>query len=354
MVLRHGGLEGFVLQVGPVHPVRNLHQPDRIDDAGNLVELVAGQAELVEQEVDHRRGAVVGDFEADFVAEVALLQFSLQRRAQILDLFLVDEEVAVAGHAELVAAQYGHAGEQLADVRVQDRREEHEAVIDSGQLVGEADHAWQNARRLDDRRVRNAAESIATLQFDREVQTLVEHAREGMGGVQADRRQNRHQLAEEEVAYPGPLFGRPDVAAQELDAFSGECWQHRIVEQRVLLGDQGMDFATDPPVELDRREFVRVGGLAAQFDLFAHPGDPHFEELVEVAGDDAEVFEALEQRDVAVRRLRQNAALEGEKRELAIDVVLGGVLALPGASAHCGQSPRSGKPLFCDISAAMT
>ena len=46
-------------------------------------------------------------------AVAAVRQLALERAAQVVDFFLVDEQVAVAGHAELVAAHHLDAGEQL-------------------------------------------------------------------------------------------------------------------------------------------------------------------------------------------------------------------------------------------------
>jgi hypothetical protein len=58
------------------------------------------------------------------VAEVSLRQLALQGHPQALhplQFLLVEKEIAVAGQLELIAAFHRHAGEQLADVRVQDR-----------------------------------------------------------------------------------------------------------------------------------------------------------------------------------------------------------------------------------------
>ena len=63
-----------------------------------------------------------------------------------------------------------------------------------------------------------------------------------------------------------------------------------------------------------------VRSLEAGRDLLLEAGDPHLEELVEVAAEDAEELEPLEQRRPGVERLVQHAAVELEPGELAIDV----------------------------------
>src|SRR5690606_35118231 len=81
----------------------------------------------------------------------------------------------------------------------------------------------------------------------------------------------------------------------------------------------------------DERE-LRFGREAVR-GLFRHvavalslePRDPHHEELIEVRGEDSEELEALEERHLVGRSFGQDAGVELEPGELAIDV---GVSAL--------------------------
>jgi hypothetical protein len=218
------------LHVRAIDPVRHLHQAHQVDRAVDAVEVGRLQFELGEQEFGHRLRAVVGHFQAHGVAEVALRQFALQLGAQVGDFFLVDEQVGVAGGAELVAAEHGHAGEQLADEFVQDGRQEDEAVFAAGQFFRQADDARQHARRLDDGGVGAAPEGVLAFQFDGEVEALVEHAREGVRRVEPDRRQHRHHLAVEVFADPFALRLVPARAAQEADALFGQRRQDHFIQ----------------------------------------------------------------------------------------------------------------------------
>jgi hypothetical protein len=60
--------------------------------------------------------------------------------------------------------------------RIEDRNTN--AYSLAGDRLRQADHARQRARRLHDRRARAAPEGVAARQLDREVEALVEHARE--------------------------------------------------------------------------------------------------------------------------------------------------------------------------------
>ena len=89
--------------------------------------------------------------------------------------------------------------------------------------------ARQRARRLHDGRARLAAEGIAPLQLDGQVERLIEHARERMRGVEADRREHRQQFAHEVVADPGALRIRPVLAAREYHPLLGHGGQQHAV-----------------------------------------------------------------------------------------------------------------------------
>src|SRR5207248_186296 len=127
-----------------------------------------------------------------------------------------------ARDAELVAADDVHAGEELAHMGMQDRGEEDEGVLGAGMRLRQPDEARQRARRLHDRGARAAAEGVAPLELDGEVQALVQHPRERMRRVEADRRKHRKQFAEEVVADPLLLRPGPFLAPRAHDAAAGE------------------------------------------------------------------------------------------------------------------------------------
>ena len=234
----HAGHERRELEIVARDLVRDAHQAHQIHRTFHAEQVFRFQLELLQQEFGHGGRAVVGDFQPHRIAEVALRQFALQADAQVLHFFLVHEQVAVARHAELVTAQHFHAREQFADMRVQDGRQEHETVRTAGDFGRQQDGARQHARRLHDGLGRIAPERILALQFDGEIQALVEHARERMRGVEPDGRQHRHHFAQEEILDPGFLRFVPLGAAQELDALLGQRRDEFVVEKLVLPCDE--------------------------------------------------------------------------------------------------------------------
>ena len=297
---------------------------------------------MLQQEARHLVRAVVRDLQAHRIAEVALLQLALQRGAQVLDLFLVDEQVGVAGDAELVAAEHVHAGEQLADVGVEHRGQEHVGVLLGAQFARQPDHARQRARCLHDRSARVAAEGIAALEFDGEVQALVEHAREGVGGVEADRRQHRHHLAHEILVDPRALRLGPQAAAQEDHAFLLERGQDVVVEQFVLLRDDLVHLVADALEQVGGGDAVLARLAAADADLLLDAGDADLEELVEVARHDAQETQALEQRHGGVGGLGEHAALELQQGQFAVEEVFGRVGERRAGRVHWNSCARCG------------
>ena len=142
-----------------------------------------------------------------------------------------------------------------------------------------------------------------------------------MGGVETDRGQHRQHLPIEEIPDPRALGVGPFGAPHEADAFGIERRQDLLVEQLVLLGDDLVHLAADPLVEFGRLEAVAIGAAGQQAQLFLDAGHPHLEEFVEVAGDDADEAQPLEQRHRRIGRLREHPALELQQRQLAVDEV---------------------------------
>ena len=137
-------------------------------------------------------------------------ELAFERAAQIVDFFVVDEQVAVARDAELVAAEHLHAGEKLGHELLHDAGQQHEALAPA--FLGQRHDARQRARRLHDREAGVAAEGILAREPHDEIQALVLDARKRARRIQPQRRQHRLDLALEILLEPGrcrrPRFAR--------------------------------------------------------------------------------------------------------------------------------------------------
>jgi hypothetical protein len=99
-----------------------------------------------------------------------------------------------------------------------------------------------------------------------------------------------------------------------------ELRQNLVVEAAAVLPHQVADDARDRVELCFRGHAVRRSLDDAGGHLPLEAGDPHLIELVEVAAEDAEELEALEQGGARVQRLVQHPAVELQPGELAVDV----------------------------------
>ena len=99
-----------------------------------------------------------------------------------------------------------------------------------------------------------------------------------------------------------------------------ELRQQDLVEAAVLLGAQVLRAGVDAIQLLRNRH--RIGGLLglAQFLQVLQARDPDLEELIEVAGGDAQELQPLEQRLGVIEGQRQHPVIELQEGEFTVDV----------------------------------
>ncbi len=264
--------------------------------------------------------AGIGHFQAHGIAITTRDQLATQRACQVLDVLGVNRKVSVTGEAELVAALDPHAVEQVVGMGMDHRGEEDEVVAGAADRLRHADHPRQQAWRRDDRQTGIAAEGIDAFQLDDEVQALVHQQRERMGRIETDRRDDRRNLVAEIAAHPGLEFGRPVPAANEANLMLGQRWQKHVVEDRVLAVDLFVDQLGYARQRLMRLQAVGARLFAGEGDALLQSGDANLEELIEVAGEDQQELQPLQQRIGLIQRLLEHADVELKLRKLAMDV----------------------------------
>src|SRR4249919_1862833 len=174
---QYPGLERRELQFRSLHQVVHLDHAVEVDRAVDAVHGILGQVEILQQRAHDRLGALLGDLQADRAQVATAGEFVAQRQRDVVDFFLVDHQFGIAGNAELVGAFDLHAGEKLIDEGRQHRGQEDEIMRSARNLLGQLDDARQRPRRTHDREMPGAAERIAALEHDDDVQRLVEDLR---------------------------------------------------------------------------------------------------------------------------------------------------------------------------------
>ena len=140
----------------------------------------------------------------------------------------------------------------------------------------------------------------------------------GMARVDRERREDREDLVEEALAERLVVLGDGRVV-DELDALGRER-PADVDEDRRVVGDEVEDaLAGGRQLLVGGAPVGRAGDLAG-LDLLAQAGDADLEELVEVAGEDGQELDPLEQRVALVARLVEDAGVELEPRQLAVEV----------------------------------
>ena len=130
------GQEGRVLQRLPVE-VGDREQPAQVERARQPEDLLLGDVELADQQLEHLVVDVVLDLEAHRRAsDLAAQQLLLEGEQQVLGVVLLDLDVLVAGHPERAVADDLHAGEQLVEVAGDDVLQRHEPALAERRRTG--------------------------------------------------------------------------------------------------------------------------------------------------------------------------------------------------------------------------
>ncbi len=311
----------------------------RIGETEKPVELehvVARHVEPLGQEfLQIDRHALV-DREADDVAAPAPLQRRLVEPDQVLGLFL-DLDVAVAQDAEHAAPDHLEAGEQLVEIKPDHLLHRDEAVRLAGQPDEARDRAGDEEERL------GALAVALAVELQREAEAEIDDERERMRRVDRERRQDREYLAPEALGEPGMLLVRQIGRAHDRDAGLVELALERA-PRHLLVAHQAARALVDGVELLRRRQPVLRRRGDAGLDLALEAGDPHHVELVEVVGRDRQEAQPFEQRMARIVGLGEDALVEGEPRQLAIDEALGRVFADRGRVSRARGFGHSGPP----------
>ena len=168
------GRERLKFQIGPIHEVGHRHQPVEIDRPMALIDVARVEVELFSQEIDEVVRTVVRYFKPYFVTEAPIRKLTFEGPPKIVDVLLIDEEIAVPGDTELVTAGDAHAGKELMDKGVDDRREERKIVRPCGMAHRQVNYARERTRDLHDGGPIGAPEGIGSFEGHQKVETLVE------------------------------------------------------------------------------------------------------------------------------------------------------------------------------------
>ena len=284
--------------------------------AVDLEHAVVGGAERALHEALQLGRHVRFDVEADHRTAAPALERGLEQPHQIFG-FFEDFQFGVADDPERADAFDRVAGKQLADEQAGgafDRDQPDFAALaglrQPHETLDPVGHADQRIHRL-------AVLGARKLQGDREAE--IGNEREWMRRIDGKRRQQRKDVGEEIILQPGFLRLGDVRAVDQHDAGFGE---RSRAARAIALADLRPARTTASAMRTSCSAGVRPSGL-----LVAMPartcarktGDPHHEKFVEVVCRYRQEPQALEQRMTAVGGFFENAAIEIQPRQFAID-----------------------------------
>ena len=127
-----------------------------------------------------------------------------------------------------------------------------------------------------------APEAVLAFDHDGKIQALVENFRKGTCRIQRQRAQHRLHFALEIRRQPLGLRLGPSVRRHEDHAVLREFGQEHVIEQLILLVDDPHGAPADCGEYFGHGEPVRGRLHRAGIEEFFQPGDPYFEEFIQV------------------------------------------------------------------------
>ena len=298
-----------VLQLRPVE-LDDLVQVGQVEQPEDLVHLVVAERERRLQPLEHRARHRASDLDADDVPEAAAAELELDRLQQVVGL-VRQLEVGIARDPE---------GGPLDDLhaRKEQRQEVRDCVLHRHEAptVAESKEARQHLGHLDPREPLLRALRIARQDPERERETG--DVRERLAGADAERREDREDVAGKAALELVELLLVQVVDSDDLDAVLGELWADLFLPELRLRRRQVEDPAPNRVQRLPGAEAVGRADREAGSLLIHQAGNAHHEELVEVRREEATHLHALEQRQRLVRGQFEQPRVVLDGRQLAV------------------------------------
>ena len=265
--------------------------------------------DALDQDLAGQLGHRALDLEAHRRPEATAADLLLDGEQEVVRLVLLERDVRVAGDPEQVRLEDLHAPEQLVEVGLDD-------LVQQDELVAlDREQARQDRRDLDPGEPLLAGLGVPQAHGDRQAQRA--DVRERVAGIHRERRQDREDLVVEPPAQRLVVF-RDVVVVEDRDALGRQLLADRRPDQG-MLGHQLPDALPDRVQLLGGGEPVEALVLGVGQVLAAQAGDADLEELVQVGREDREELHALEQRVADVACLVEDARVELDPGQLAVE-----------------------------------
>ncbi len=175
---------------------------------------------------------------------------------------------------------------------------------------GQADKAGQGAGHGDHAQHLGAGAAALGAEQQCQAQSLVEHARKGVGRVDGDGGKQRIDFALEVIFGKGAGFLAELFPVQQADALFAQFGKELLVPAVVLGGHKGVNLGGEGGQGFVGAQAVVAGLAVAVLNALHQAGLADFHIFVEVGAGDGQELDALQQRVRGVFGLFQHTAIE--------------------------------------------
>ena len=309
---------GNKFKVGTVEMRKLRHFVER-EHAIDLEDAVVGGRQRALHEAPQLGRRVGFDIEPDHRTAAAAFERGLEQPHQIFGLF-EDFQFRVADDAERAQPLYRVTREQLVDEqagRAFDRNEPRFARVAG---LRQTDEPVDAVRHADQRIHRPAVSHARKLQGNREAE--IGNERERVRRIDGERRQQRKNVREKEILEPG-LLRLADIGSVNQRNAGFRERPPQLAPLGLLILDQQQHGFGNAHKLLGGCQAFGAFGADAGAHLRSKAGDAHHEKFVEVVGRDREELQPLQQGIAAIGGFFENAPVEIEPGEFAVDKTVG-------------------------------
>ena len=336
------GLERRELQVGTLDHIVRRREPCEIQRAAvDFVDEVFVEVNRLNESPQRRVAHAAFDFEAHRRALAAVVELVFDGLEQVFGFLFVEIEVGVAGDSEnRPAPDFVSREELLGKVfyRVAEVRE-----VRAVRAVADFYEARENRRNRDNRDVARSAAHVGVRDLQQNIQPLVAQVREGVRGVDRKRREGGVDVVFEEFFEPRLFRYRAFLRRFEEDFFLAQGGQDFLRPDPIFVRRHSRRDFGDSPQLLARAQPVEPDFGDSRLELLLEPRDADFEEFVEVVADNREEAQPLEQRERRFGAQVEDASVERQPAQLAVEVF---VVALVLGVFHSARNFFSFFPLY--------
>ena len=297
----------------------NGHEPRGVDGTVHDVEIVLGEAEIIEQHLPDGLRAVGVHFETNGLSTAAVSQFLLDGLQEIFRVVLVHVKLAVSRDTKFPVPEDFRAGEKVGEIVADDvaEKEEVHRII----FARQSHETRQHTRHLHDGEARAVGAVLFEIEADDDVQRLVLNVWKWMRRVHRERCEDGADLMLIVLFQPGAVALVEFSEFAEADSRLVQRGAQFTAPQPVLI----LHHATHPFAHcthsLRGRAPIETALDDVALDLLLQARESHLEKLIEIRTDDAEKLHPFEQRRAGIQRLLEDALIEFQPAHLAAEKV---------------------------------